>query len=598
MKLSIITVNLNNLEGLKKKTLNVYRKYGISFVLFILMFVNIMYMHYVVQTDDFQHTYRYWRAPFIFGCFDILVILLFFSLVTWRRRKLTYILSYVFIGFLVLANIIYSRFFHTYFSPSVLSEISNFKGVWWLEYIQDAFRWSDLLLVITTIMFLLCLKEKTWCKMRVNIMTLTLLIILTCGAQVLKDARNNNLTDFITFINSIAGKKFKQKYSIDPRNTVLLCGLVRTQVMCDMLTGARYNALDTNEIKEIDSYLERRVANLGIQYDRTSVTGCPNIVFIIVESYLSVVSDLKVNGKEVTPYLNSLKQLQEGYFNGQMKSCTAIGESSDAQVIYFAGLIPLSKDMAISYITRDSIVGLPKLLHEQKGYSTYMTIPTTIDFFHQEKANKKYGVDTAYCTVQYEQSNWANDSITLSIASERQKHMVEPFFHAILTISMHSPYEKDRFPEMNDLVFPDSYPSEYKNYLKCCHYTDRYIGRYIEDLKVSGRYNNTVIIIAADHEAHPEFLHVPKEKLNNLNIPLYIINAGIDMGNVYNDKIQQIDLYPSLMDMFGIKSEFRGFGHSIFRHNYKYEMTDQERNISERILTGNYFGHKIQNGSK
>ena len=70
------------------------------------------------------------------------------------------------------------------------------------------------------------------------------------------------------------------------------------------------------------------------------------------------------------------------------------------------------------------------------------------------------------------------------------------------------------------------------------------------------------------------------------------------MGNVYNDKIQQIDLYPSLMDMFGIKSEFRGFGHSIFRHNYKYEMTDQARNISERILTGNYFGHKIQNGSK
>ena len=220
MKLPIITVNLNNLEGLKKmnnmltdifnkiaiSVSAIYRKHKISLVLFLLMFVNLVYMHYVVVTDNFQHTFRYWRAPFIFAGFDILAVLLFFSLVTWRRRKLTYILSYVFIGFLVLANIIYSRFFHTYFSPSVLSEISNFKGVWWLEYIQDAFRWSDLLLVITTIMFLLCLREKAWYKMRVNIMTLTLLIILTCGAQVLKDARNNNLTDFITFINSIAGK--------------------------------------------------------------------------------------------------------------------------------------------------------------------------------------------------------------------------------------------------------------------------------------------------------------------------------------------------------------------------------------------------------
>ena len=120
MKLSIITVNLNNLEGLKRIILNVYRKYGISLVLFLLMFVNLVYMHYVVVTDDFQHTYRYWRAPFIFVCFDILVILLFFSLVTWRRRKLTYILSYVFIGFLVLANIIYSRFFHTLNSATLL----------------------------------------------------------------------------------------------------------------------------------------------------------------------------------------------------------------------------------------------------------------------------------------------------------------------------------------------------------------------------------------------------------------------------------------------------------------------------------------------
>ena len=176
--------------------------------------------------------------------------------------------------------------------------------------------------------------------------------------------------------------------------------------------------------------------------------------------------------------------------------------------------------------------------------------------------------------------------------------MIEPFFHAILTFSMHSPYDKDRFPNIDDLVFPDSYPTEYQNYLKCCHYTDRQIGRYIEDLKSSGQYDNTIIIIAADHQAHAEFLHVPKEDLNNLNLPIYIINSGINIDNAYNGEILQIDLYPSLMDMFGLKSDFRGFGHSILRQNYRSELTDEARNISGRILTGNYFGHKIQNGSK
>ena len=600
MKLSIITVNLNNLEGLKKKTLNVYRKYGISFVLFILMFVNIMYMHYVVQTDDFQHTYRYWRykVPLIFACFDILAMLLFFALVTWKRRKPTYILAYVFVGFLVLANVVYSRFFHAYFSPNVLSEISNFKGSWWFGYVEDAFRWTDMLLVVTTIVFIYCLRKNNWCKMRVNVMALVLFILLVCGSQVLMDARNDDLKDFSSLLDRHVGKIFKDVYTINPRIAVLSCGLIRTQVICDMLTGTRFNSLDATEIKEIDSYLDRRTADLGSQYDGTSVSDCPNIVFILVESYLSVVSDLSVNGKEVTPYLNELKRCGGGYFNGYMKSCINTGESSDAQVIYFAGLIPLTKDMAITYITRDSIVGLPKLLHEQKGYSTYMTIPTSLDVWHQEEANIKYGIGTTYSTVQYDQLSWANDSVTFAIASDKQKQMTEPFFHAILSFSMHSPYDKDRFPKIDDLVFPDSYPTAYQNYLKCCHYTDRQIGRYIEDLKSSGQYDNTIIIIAADHQAHAEFLHVPKEDLNNLNLPIYIINSGINIDNAYNGEILQIDLYPSLMDMFGLKSDFRGFGHSILRQNYRCELTDEARNISGRILTGNYFGHKIQNGSK
>ena len=45
-------------------------------------------------------------------------------------------------------------------------------------------------------------------------------------------------------------------------------------------------------------------------------------------------------------------------------------------------------------------------------------------------------------------------------------------------------------------------------------------------------------------------------------------------------------------NLFGIKSEFRGFGHSIFRQNYRYELTDEARNISRRIFTGNYFRHR------
>ena len=95
-----------------------------------------------------------------------------------------------------------------------------------------------------------------------------------------------------------------------------------------------------------------------------------------------------------------------------------------------------------------------------------------------------------------------------------------------------------------------------------------------------------------------ECLCTPVEELNDLKIPIYIINAGIDTYKAYAGDILQIDLYPSLMDLFGIKSDFSGMGHSIFRQNYKCELTDEARNISGRILTGNYFGQKMRSADK
>lgn len=82
-------------------------------VLFLLMCVNLLYMHNVVLTDDMQDTDRYIRKPFAFACFDVLLTLLFFSLLTWRRKKLTYILSYAFLVFLCcLMSYTHGSFIH------------------------------------------------------------------------------------------------------------------------------------------------------------------------------------------------------------------------------------------------------------------------------------------------------------------------------------------------------------------------------------------------------------------------------------------------------------------------------------------------------
>lgn len=288
-------------------TKDIFKQYGTSFVLFLLMNVNLLYMHYMVGTNDLQHTDIYFEAPLAFACFDVLLTMLFFALLTWRRRKLTYILSYAFLGFFILANIIYSRFFHNYFSPCVFSETANFHGTWWFGYVKDAFRWTDLSLVVTTALFIFCLGNKAWNKMRINVTALAVLLLMIIGAQIWYDAKDGNVKDFASCYDRYIGGYFQNSYRFNPEPTVVSSGIIRTQVVCDMLTGTEFDALDDNDIKEIDSYLAQKKREMGVRHDGTTVSGRPNIVFILVESYLSVVSDLKVNGKEVTPFLNAIK---------------------------------------------------------------------------------------------------------------------------------------------------------------------------------------------------------------------------------------------------------------------------------------------------
>ena len=45
-----------------------------------------------------------------------------------------------------------------------------------------------------------------------------------------------------------------------------------------------------------------------------------NLIFILVESYMSFVSDMKIDGREVTPFLNALKNDSSVYFNSHMNS--------------------------------------------------------------------------------------------------------------------------------------------------------------------------------------------------------------------------------------------------------------------------------------
>ena len=158
---------------------------------------------------------------------------------------------------------------------------------------------------------------------------------------------------------------------------------------------------------------------------------------------------------------------------------------------------------------------------------------------------------------------------------------------------MHQPY--DSYMEHGFQITDQNLPQEYKNYLINCHYTDIQIGKYLKSLKEEGLYYNSLIIIAADHDAHPEYLGM--EGKISREIPLYIINGGINIANAWTGECNQIDVYTTILDILGIETEWHGLGHTLLNKNYKNSLTEKTNELSEWMIYSNYF-NKINLNNK
>jgi lipoteichoic acid synthase len=311
-----------------------------------------------------------------------------------------------------------------------------------------------------------------------------------------------------------------------------------------------------------------------------SDTSHKNVIFIIVESYMSFTSDMRVNGIEITPFFNSLKRDSLVYYNGMMNENVTVGESSDGQFIYMTGLLPLRSLITVSKARKVTLPGLPQLIKKESR----MIIPTIVSMWNQDEMCRQYGFDHLYASNDYskEHETNLNDEQVFSLAIEKDKSSKQPFFSVILTMSMHQPYTKQidsSFP-IND----SSIPNDLACYLNACHYTDHHLQRYFTYLKESGLYDNSLIIIAADHSVHnTNFGGVSKK------IPLYIIHPTVNPAEMSTSECNQLDVYPTLLDLLGYKGRWRGLGSSLLTKERVKDIPSKSWDVSELIIMGNYF---------
>ena len=325
--------------------------------------------------------------------------------------------------------------------------------------------------------------------------------------------------------------------------------------------------------QECPQYTDNRFSNVANR----------NLVLFIVESLHTWPIGMEVDGREVTPVLNSLVKGDGVIYAPHVLFQTSHGHSSDAHFIYNTGLLPL----------RDGVVAVnwgngpyPTLAAALEGYDCREIICTPGVNWNQTMTARTYGFETLYTRDDLikagllQQHDNVDDAALTHFAATLLPKLQQPFFLEMVTMTMHAPYTNRTMPT-SWIMQSDTLTAEARGYLNCVNITDSCIGAFLDELKRLHLDENTVVAILSDHTQ--VYLNRVKGKTDyewepdDWGIPLII--AGCDTTLHYEPVIGQVDVYPTLLDVMGANAyPWKGLGYSILR--YPVSGAIQPRNMS------------------
>ena len=566
----------------------VIKSLGKSYLFLLLIMLcglNLMVMHYYVL-----HTCKIGAVPditilvdnLVSISFDVIVLFIITYLLTFRKLRIAIILCFIITWLWSFSTVMYSRFFFHYLSFSAVCQGNSLFDGLIVNCITANFRLIDIyypcVMVLFVLLLTLCWRKTFLNPLRNLIMVFTLIIVVDFGSYVFYCVSNPPYRYLSCFTHRIYSNHFvKHLYYSNPKLAHFLRGEIRT-IYSELLNVINGNIdlseHQLSEIKRLSSDSSNSLCNNFV------VPSSKNVIFILVESYMSFTVDMKIEEKEVTPFLNSLKRNKNVYYNGKMKKNVTIGGSSDGQFIYMTGLLPLRSIITLTKANHVELPGLPKYI----GRKSRMIIPTTTSIWNQDEMCRQYGFDSLYARNDYSQEldSCLTDEQVFELAIQKDKCSSQPFFSVILTGSMHQPYEVQI-----DSTFPikdTSITDELACYLNACHYTDRQIENYFKYLYESGLYDNSLIVIAADHPVdNTDFGGVCND------IPLFIVNSTGLPEKMWEGECNQVDVYTTLLDLLGCKVNWYGLGHSLVSPKYAYSLSTEFWEVSEWIIMGDYF---------
>lgn len=486
---------------------------------------------------------------------------------------------FIFIGgflltFLLYANVVYFRFFSDFLTFSTLNQAGNVESMG--GAVSASFKWYDFVYFIDTIIYLaILIFKRKWLDNRAFSKKFVPVVMATSVALFFLNLAFAE-TDRPELLTRTFDHKYLVKY-LGPYNFTVYDG-VKT------IENNQQKALASeDDLTKVLNYTKQKRTEPNPEYYGAAKK--KNIIKIHLESFQTFLINKKVNGKEVTPFLNKLSSGNQDftYFPNFFHQ-TGQGKTSDSEFTMDNSLYGLPQGSAYSLKGDNTYQSLPAILDQKQGYTSNVMHGDYKTFWNRDQVYKHFGIDNFYDATYYDMSddNIVNlglkDKPFFKASADYQSKMKKPFYSHLITLTNHYPFTLDE--EDASIDKPNTGDSTVDGYIQTAHYLDQALEEYITDLKKKGLYDNSVIMIYGDHYGISENHNNAMEKLlgekitpakfTDLNRTGFWLKVPGKSGGVNKEYAGQMDVMPTLLHLVCIDSKnYLMFGSDMFskQHN-------------------------------
>ncbi|MDD4706431.1 MAG: LTA synthase family protein [Bacilli bacterium] len=584
------------ITNIKKRIINFfkYNKQFCSYVILSLLICSLMKYYTIDQIFA-------WQSFFL--DFALIIVLGSFGFFYKPQKQFTYyfilMLIFTIIG---IINTMYYSFYNSFASFSLLATLKQVGEVG--DAVYDKFALMQFIYLIFPALFIIIHKNLA-SKDYFNFVAK-----FEKGKKIFRYLITAGLISMVIIAYTMSGTAFSRLSKQWNREYIVDKFGILTYQLNDLFNTLKPTIVSMFgydvALKQFNDYM---ALNPNVKSDNkyTDIYKDKNIVFIHMESISSFLVNLKINDNEITPNINKLTQ--EGMFFSNFYPQSGVGTSSDTEFTLNTSLMPALSGIAfVNYFNREYIT-IPSLLKEQ-GYYTFSMHANKATMWNRDKMHPSLGYIDFYSQTSFDideviglglsDKSFFRQALTIveEIETKNEKYM-----GTIITLSNHTPFTNNElFPQIDlsyhkieeeleeDTSIETNYLEGTKlgDYFRNSHYADEALGEFINYIKNSPYFNDTVFVFYGDHDPkfslkeynnyynyNPEtgelYTSLDEEYYNydyytnelNRKTPLVIWTKNNPIVKQVDYYMGIIDVLPTIGNMLGIYNKY-AIGHDIF----------------------------------